>query len=202
MTAPSGGREMPWNRSALLIVDIQNYFFHPRSPAYRGGFRRIIPGISGLIDVFRKEGLPVVFAVYATEFGSPLHARWNKTCSINGRGIEIPRELARRQNERVFYKTRYSALRGTDLVRWLRTRRIDVLTICGVATNLCVESTVRDAFEEGFRVVVAEDGCASPKEDLHRASLETMRVGFADVLPIKKIREALKRRADGRHFLV
>ena len=58
----------------------------------------------------------------------------------------------------------------------------DTLVVCGVTTNICVESTVRDAFHLGYKVVLISDGTAEIDEDRYRASLKTMEYAFGKVI--------------------
>ena len=76
-------------------------------------------------------------------------------------------------------KHRYSAFIGTDLELILRSLSINTLITVGVATNVCVESTVRDAFMRGFSIVLIEDALAAPSLEEHRTSIDTMQKYFA-----------------------
>lgn len=169
------------SKSALLVVDMQGFFLDPRSPAHLPSAARALPGARRLIDAFRRARLPAAFTVYATPRKGPMARWWHKPCrkgSAHARlfsGLEpSPAGVSR-----VFVKEGYSAFRGTGLSRWLKSRGVLDLVVAGVMTELCVESTVREAFEDGFRVFVARDACASKEEALHNAALAVMARGFA-----------------------
>ncbi len=74
---------------------------------------------------------------------------------------EIVDELAPEPGDRVVDKTRYSAFYDTDLEQQLRDLKTEALIVCGVTTNVCVESTVRDAFFRDIRVIVPSDATAA-----------------------------------------
>ncbi|MFA5138578.1 MAG: isochorismatase family cysteine hydrolase [Elusimicrobiota bacterium] len=174
-----------FRRPGLLVVDVQRFFFDPRSPAFMRGCSGVLERVRALVGDFRSRGLPVLFTCYASALRGPMASRWRKACP---RGSPWVQPILRpAPGEPVFYKSRYSAFRGTRALAWLRKRRVRDLVVAGVKTHLCVESTVRDAFDAGFRVIVARDGCAAPDPGMHRGSLRNMAHGFADILPTKDL---------------
>jgi ureidoacrylate peracid hydrolase len=82
------------------------------------------------------------------------------------------------------FKNRYSALisGSSNLERILRSMKIDTLLIAGTKTNVCCESTARDAMMLDFKTVMLSDCCAALSDDEHRATLETFIQQFGDVL--------------------
>ena len=78
-------------------------------------------------------------------------------------------------------KHTYSAFAGTELDRILRFRGIQTLVMTGVATNVCVESTLRDGFFNGYYIVVPEDCVGSSAQNLHDATIENVRGTFGEV---------------------
>jgi isochorismate hydrolase len=79
-------------------------------------------------------------------------------------------------------KKRYSAFHGTNLENILREREVKDLVIGGVMTNLCCETTARDAFVRDFRVFFLADGTSTVSEDYHLAALKNLAYGFATIL--------------------
>ncbi|MCP4867694.1 MAG: isochorismatase family protein [Proteobacteria bacterium] len=163
--------------SALIVVDMQRFFSE---------FGDLIADrVHDLARAASAAGLTVVFTQHGhadpPTDGGMLGDWWGDLCvegsEPHGFLPSMPVELA----DRVLPKRRYSAFVGTDLDAWLRARGIDDVTVCGVLTNLCVESTARDAFMRDFRVRVVRDavGCARPA--LHEASLANLAYGFAHV---------------------
>ena len=94
---------------------------------------------------------------------------------------------------RITDKTTYNAFLRTSLEDSLRARGVDTVVITGTLTNLCCETTARDAFCRDFDVVVVDDGCAAAQEDHHRATLENLEFGFAEIYTIKSVMEQVKR---------
>lgn len=92
---------------------------------------------------------------------------------------EIIEEIAPRHNEKVVIKHRYSAFYNTDLETILRCLRVEDLVITGVMTNMCCESTARDAYYRDYRVFFPADGTGSINEEMHLASLLNLAFGFA-----------------------
>ena len=93
----------------------------------------------------------------------------------------------------VISKSRYSAFYGTELEQVLRQRGVRTLIICGVTTEMCVESTLRDGFFRDFRVVLAADAVASVDRARHAATLQTVECGFGAVISTADIIQALER---------
>ena len=81
---------------------------------------------------------------------------------------------------------------SSQLERMLRSLDLDTLLICGTKTNVCCESTARDAMMMDFKVVMVSDGTAALSEDEHRASLENIIQQFGDVMTVDEILERLK----------
>jgi ureidoacrylate peracid hydrolase len=100
-------------------------------------------------------------------------------------------ELAPRADEHVVDKNRPSAFYNTRLDEWLSDAGREQLIVCGVTTNCCVESTVRDASHRDMQVFVIADACAELDEERHAVSLKTMDMLFADVIDIEQLRQAL-----------
>ncbi|MFH1724383.1 MAG: isochorismatase family cysteine hydrolase [Elusimicrobiota bacterium] len=169
-------------RSALLVVDMQRFFLDPGGPAYLPSGAAVLPAVRRLVDAFRDAGRPVAYGVYVTAPGGPMARRWRRRCPPRSRWAGLAEGLEAGRGERLFVKSGYSALRGTGLGAWLRVRGVSDLVVAGVMTNLCVEATVRDAFDAGLNVFVPLDGCAAGAEELHVGSLRTMAQGFATVM--------------------
>jgi nicotinamidase-related amidase len=81
----------------------------------------------------------------------------------------------------VIFKHRYSAFYNTDLETVLRCLHVEDLVITGIMTNMCCESTARDAYFRDYRVFFPADGSGSINEEMHLASLLNLAFGFAQV---------------------
>jgi ureidoacrylate peracid hydrolase len=95
---------------------------------------------------------------------------------------EIVDELAPQPGDRVIDKTRYSAFYGTDLEAQLSALSVDTLIVCGVTSNVCVESTVRDAFFRDIRIIVPSDATAAVTPEMHASALRNFEYSFGPVV--------------------
>ena len=98
-----------------------------------------------------------------------------------------------RSSDRKINKTRFSAFArdASNIEKVLGEYGTHVLVVCGIVTNVCVESTVRDAMMLNYEVLVAEDACASSNERAHEASINNMYTHFADVTLTSNIKRLL-----------
>jgi len=111
---------------------------------------------------------------------------------------EIHPGLAPLSEEKVVYKHRYSAFYNTDLETALRCLEVTDLIITGVMTNLCCESTARDAFFRDYRVFFPLDATGAANEELHLATLKNLAYGFAFVTTTDEILGGLFRMKKGK----
>ncbi|MBI4349982.1 MAG: isochorismatase family protein [Elusimicrobia bacterium] len=180
------GRPLPFDRerSALLVVDMQEFFLDAASPAYMPQALPALANAARLVDSFREAGRPVLFTSHAHEDpardGGLMTKWWKKTCLAGTPGAAVSPALAPLAGE-VFRKCGYSAFTNSALAERLRELGVDSLVVAGLKTNLCLESTVRGAFDLGFMCIAASDAAAARNEELHRASLLAMADGFAMV---------------------
>ena len=91
-----------------------------------------------------------------------------------------------------FVKHSYSAFTNPDFEAHLRSRSIETLIFAGVQTNVCVEATLREAYNRGFHVVLAEDCVASHTPALHEATLQNTRALLGKVSPASDIQAAFR----------
>lgn len=171
--------------SALLIVDMQMFFLDPAGPTYASGGPAVLPVVKSLAAAFRAAGRPVIFTQHVHHpDGSDLGLMdwwWQGRCLQGSEASGIHPDLTPHPGERVIVKHRYSAFYNTELETVLRCLRIQDLVIAGVMTNLCCESTARDAYFRDYRVFVPADGTGTATEEMHLASLLNLAFGFAFV---------------------
>ena len=198
-------------KPALIVIDMQNGFCNAKGFMAQIGLAyepsaEVIGPISRLLGAARRHGIPVYFTRYSLNADySDGGLLMEVFPAIKGTGglvrdswdAAIVDELEPVEGEVVLDKTRYSAFFGTDLEERLRAEGVDSLIVCGVTTNICVESTVRDAFFRDIRPIVPEDGTAAVAPELHESSLEDFRYGFGQVVSIAEIEEALEQQATG-----
>jgi len=199
--------------AALIVVDVQNDFVSPEGSAGKrgddvGAAMAMIPNLTGLIDQARKIGFTVVYIrtthsdwtdtaswIYRTSQKSGLN-----TCREGTWGAEFYDGIAPLPSERVVIKHRYSAFINTDLNTVLKARGIQSILVCGVATNVCVETTARDGYMYDYYVTMIDDCSAAYDAKLHMSTLENIRRHFGLVasshqiieswsgLPVKRVR--------------
>lgn len=169
-------------RSALLVVDMQEFFLDPASPAYMPQAAAVLPNAVKLAEAFRRAGRPVLFTAHAhadpEKDGGLMTLRWRRVCRAGTPQARVAPALRPEEGE-IFTKTRYSAFTAPGLENRLRGLGVTSLVVAGVKTGLCVESTVRAAFDLDFSCIVAADACAAGSEEQHLAALKSLTHGFA-----------------------
>jgi len=201
------------DRSALLIIDMQNGFCHPDGAFAKLGLdvsmcNAAIEGCRDLVDTAHASGVPVIFTRYILrpdlkDAGYLLHAE--KPALIGTRSLvygawdaEIVDELKPEPDDFVIDKTRYSAFYGTSLESILRTLGVRELILAGVTTNICVDSTARDASYRDYASIIAADATGEFERDRHEITLRTLGFAFGWVVPRAEIIASWKRQtADG-----
>jgi ureidoacrylate peracid hydrolase len=189
--------------AALIVVDVQNDFVSPEGSAGKrgddvGAAMAMIPNLTGLIDQARKVGFTVVYIrtthsdwtdtaswIYRTSQKSGLN-----TCREGTWGAEFYDGIAPLPSERVVIKHRYSAFINTDLNTVLKARGIQSILVCGVATNVCVETTARDGYMYDYYVTMIDDCSAAYDAKLHMSTLENIRRHFGLVASSHQIIES------------
>ncbi len=200
--------------TALLIIDMQKDFCldglaTSRAGRPLGAAQALVPRLAALRAVARECGVTVCHAGFWTlpdhgsDSGPWLAQRRRATyasdmiCIAGTEGAEFVDELAPAEDELVIRKHRYSAFTGTDLDMLLRARGIATVVPAGVSTNVCVESSLRHAFELNYYVCVPADGVASWDMTLHDATLKTADARFGLLTDCAEI-TAIWRNAAGR----
>lgn len=191
--------------TALLIIDMQKDFCVDGMGASRRPGRdlsrtqAIIPRLVGLRSAARERGVLVVhigfltLADHLSDGGPWLLQRRRATYASDSfamagsEGAQFIDELAPGPGEVEVRKHRYSGFKGTNLDMVLRAREIRTCIIAGVSTNVCVESTLRDAFEHGYYVVVPSDATASWSKELGEATLQNVTHRFGLVCTVEEI---------------
>jgi 23S rRNA (adenine2503-C2)-methyltransferase len=180
------GADFSAARSGLLVVDLIDFFVDRNSPAYLPQSRAAVIGAARLLAAFRLAGRPVFFVRHAhrdaSRDGGLMPTWWAKTCRDGEPESLVTAALSPLPGEKVLRKTRYSAFSNPRLARELRAAGVGDLVVCGLATNLCVESTARAAFDLGLRAFVPADATVAHDEELHLGALRSLAQGFARVM--------------------
>lgn len=189
-------------RTALLVIDMQETFCRPGAPAEVPASRGIIPAINGLARGMRERGAPVFWVLHANAHGNGRsdwevfyrhvvseEVRRRTVESLAPARPEVWEGLETDPRDRFVVKNRYSALisGSSQLERILRSHGLDTVLIAGTKTDICCESTARDAMMLDFRVVMVSDCCAALSDEEHRDALETVIQNFGDVLTADEV---------------
>lgn len=195
-------------KTALVVIDMQNYFM---KPGYQGEVpraREIVAGINRLAAALRERSGHVVWIKNTTnntrEAWSVLNDRLMtpekrdrryQTMDIGHEGHNLWAELDARPEDAQIVKKRFSAfIQGSsDIEAHLRTRGIDTLLIGGTATQVCCESSARDAMMLNFNVTMVPDALATYTDEEHSAALRTFYSIFGDVQTIDEAIASLNR---------
>jgi ureidoacrylate peracid hydrolase len=193
-------------RTALIVIDMQNTFCEPGSPAEVPQSRGIVDPINSLTKELRKKGVPVIWVLHGnSQHGgkSDWELFFNNVVaddvkmrtieSLNPQKQKVWKELTTSNEDIIIMKNRYSALitGSSSLERTLRNLGVDTLLIAGTKTNICCESTARDAMMLDFKIVMVEDCCAALSDDEHQGALESIIQQFGDVRTSAQILEIL-----------
>jgi nicotinamidase-related amidase len=189
--------DVPASKTALVVVDLQNYFMVPGQQAEIPLSREIVPNVNRLARVLRERGGLVVWirTMFTEETLTSIshfhrvlmtperQARRAAALSEGAFGAELYHELDVRPEDLVVKKTRYSAfIQGaSNLEALLRQRGISAVLIAGTTTETCCESTARDAMMLDFRTTMISDATAAVNDAEHNGSLINFYLNFGDV---------------------
>ncbi|MCX8572775.1 MULTISPECIES: isochorismatase family cysteine hydrolase [Hyphomicrobiales] len=164
-----GGIALDPKRAAVIVVDMVNDFCKPGGAMVLPGYETLVAPQLAVIEAARAAGAPVIWVHDAHRRNMRRDREWVKRtphCVEGTWGVEIIDDLGARDDEIHVIKRRYSSFFQTDLDMTLKDMMVDQLIVFGVVTNICVRSTVHDAFFNGYEVVVPADCCAAtgPRE--------------------------------------
>lgn len=203
-----GDFELAPTRTALLNVDMQRCFVEG-SPLASPDGPALVPRINRLAAALRTAGALVVhtrgwmrpdgsnlgvMAELVPPFIIALYTEGNEMAELDDR-LEVD------DRDVILDKPRYGAFHGTGLEELLRSRGIDTVIVSGIATNICCETTAREASQRDFRVVFLSDGTATREmhgvsaDDLQRATCASLGMVFAQVTTIDDVIERIGQNA-------
>jgi ureidoacrylate peracid hydrolase len=201
-------------RSALVVVDMQNAFMLPGiAHSLCPMAERIVPNINRLAQTVRATGGTVLWV--KTTFTAEALRNWStyfemarpdrvakriEALTADSRGHELWSGLDVRPQDPIVEKNRFSAfIQGSsDLEAVLRRRGLDTILVTGTVTNVCCESTARDAMMLNFKTIMVTDGNAAMTDEDHAASLIAFYLTFGDIMSTDTLIECLKRDARER----
>lgn len=192
-------------KAALVIVDMQYASGHRdgalgrRMLAERSNLtdyrfdrieRLVIPNILRLAPLFRAGGGEVVYITQGSErpdcADAPPHMRkfYASTGNhVGSREHDILDDLRPEPTDFIVNKRSIGAFASTGIDQLLRSLGREQLYMTGISTNMCVETTAREAADRGYAVTLVEDACATTHEDLHEGTMRNFQRLFGRVLP-------------------
>ena len=169
-------------KSALLILDIQEFFLNDKSHAFIPSAKAIIKPIQTLSDLFIQNNLPIIITkhINTEENARQMDSWWRDILTEDSEFSQLIIEFDIPQTELII-KSQYDAFYKTNLNKILKKKNIEQVIITGVMTHLCCETTARSAFVRGYNVFFPIDGTATYNEEFHFATLTNLAHGFANI---------------------
>lgn len=191
---------------ALVIIDMQNAFISKKGSFAKRGKKiislgRAIRNIKKISSIAGQRKIPVIYTKLSFAQGYSnaglFIKKFPEIKSLsayldNSFDSEIFMALRPLRKDIVVKKNHYDPFIQTRLNRILRARRVKILILAGVLTNVCVEATARAAFDRGYFPVVVSDATSTYKNGTHKFSLDNIKSHFGDVLSTKDIIKILK----------
>lgn len=166
---------------ALLIIDIQNFYFEGKSCL--DGHEKASLNAARLLDHFRKNNSPIFHIVHEQDKANLTEAE------IRLRGIHA--SVQPREGEPIISKQTPGSFKNTLLQKLLKDKGISELVICGMMSQMCVDTTTREAFDLDYKCTVIHDACATrsftfnglevPAEFVHATAMSALGFAFAKV---------------------
>jgi nicotinamidase-related amidase len=174
-------------KTGILLIDLQEYF--------RGIILPVLSNVKNIIKTAREKHMPLFFTQHGHDSAeeSGMLGQWWADLIIKGSDeARLLPELEMSSKDIIIPKTTYSAIHKTGLEEKLKEHGIQDLVIGGVMTNLCCETTARDAFVRDYRVFFLADGTSTVSEDFHLATLKNLSYGFATLLTCNRLIDIVK----------
>ena len=191
--------------TALIVVDMQNIWVHPRGARYLPMSEDIVPRIQELLRFCRSNGVPVIYlhttkrkdladAGIFADIKPQTHDGDNEWSNFEGTpGAEIYEPVKPAPSDILVKKFRYSGFYGTQLENLLRALGRDTIVVTGVATNVCCDSTARDGAMRDFKVLFLSDCSASFSAAEQEATLGNFDKHFGVVMDSKTLMTKLEK---------
>lgn len=164
---------------ALLLVDFENEWNRPDSDYYIGDVSDLINKTNQLIDFCRKKNYKIIFTTH-------IEAASKAEFAPNSKNIEIIPAIHRQPEDVLISKNKISPFYKTNLEKELSG--IKEIVVAGILTNLCVRSTVQDAYDRDFDIKVITDCCMAFDQETHNFTIKDIKATREEVefLNLKK----------------
>jgi nicotinamidase/pyrazinamidase len=182
-------------KTALVIVDMLKDTFQKHPNAYiTKQALNFVPTINRLASLFRQHNMPVIFSCDSFFPEDFIFKGKMKPHSIKGtEGAQVIDALEQAPTDLVSEKRRFSAFFKTDLDQTLRMFNVDTIVVAGLATHICILTTVLDAVASDFKAVLVQDCCAAPTPEIHDNIIRIYeKAAFAPLLRIMSSAEIIE----------
>jgi ureidoacrylate peracid hydrolase len=205
------GKVHPWDaipvaRTALVVIDMQNYFVAPNAQGEAETARDIVPAINRLAAALRERGGRVIWMQNTT---TDTREKWSvrhellppekaetrlAAMELGAEGYQLWPTLDVRADDTRMVKRVYSAfIQGSsDLATHLRAHGIEFVLIAGTYTNVCCQASAQDAMMLNFRTIMVSDCNAGSTAETHAATLNNFFEFFGDVLSVDEVLDRLE----------
>jgi ureidoacrylate peracid hydrolase len=204
---------------ALMVIDVQNGFVSKGGSYDQLGmnvsrYQHVISQISELIRLCRSVNIPIFYTQAVREKSGidiltnthrilpksrEERIRTKPICVIGTWDADIVDEIKPSTMDHVVIKRRDSAFQDTEIGVWLKSIGIDTLVFCGIDTSICVEASLRDAFNNGYDVILISDATASGNIKHFESTLEIVRDYYGLVMDVKEFAMHLPQKAEQRN---
>lgn len=151
--------------------------------------RRIVPAVAKLCDRARAAGIPVFYTRDAHTPSDPEMRVWGRHAMAGTTASAIVQGLEPRRGEMVYDKKQYSGFQYTGLERALKRRGVDAIYFAGVATEICVQHNVADAFYRGYRTYVVRECVESFDAGVKAKALKYMATMYgSNIVGIERVK--------------
>lgn len=185
------------DETALLIIDVQNYTCHRDGEIFKGLteeqfntqwgeywnmlHNKAVPNIKRLLSACREKKIEVIYSTIESltsdgRDNCPQYKKLNINVPKGSWAGKIIDEIEPQGDEIVIRKSSSSVFMSSSINYVLRNIGIKHLLICGIVTDQCVESAIRDATDLGYTITQLPDACAAISEDMHNASIASIAV--------------------------
>lgn len=207
---------------ALVVIDVQNGFVSKGGSYDLLGmdvshYQKTIPKISELINLCRTAGIPVFYTQAVREkSGIDLLTNYHKIlpksreerirkkpiCVRGTWDADIVDQIKPMAGDHVVIKRRDSAFQDTEISIWLKSLGIDTLVFAGIDTSICVETSLRDAFNNGYDVVLVSDATASGNKKHFESTIEVVKDYYGLVMDVERFSSQLRAASNRQQSLI
>ena len=205
---------------ALLVIDVQNGFMSNGGSYHHLGmkisnYQDIIPKLKELISICRKHNVPVFYTQAVRESsGIDLLTRSHRIlpkareerikkrpiCVRGTWDAKIVDGIKPTNKDHIVIKRRDSAFQDTETEVWLNSLKVNTLIFCGIDTSICVETSLRDAFNRGYDVILISDATASSNVRHYKTTIEHVKEYYGLVMKTREMEKLMEANKKGGYL--